>query len=68
MYLRRNFSVITYFFDILYQLLVAVPKNATLIAIKAKPKYIKAYAMGVLWHLANAFNKKVKESPRLEDL
>jgi len=68
MYLRRNFSGITYFFAILYQLLVAVPKNATLIAIKAKPKYIRAYAMGVLWHLANAFNKKVKESPRLEDL
>jgi len=68
LYLRRNFSGLTYFFAILYQLLIAVPKNATLIAIKAKPKYIRAYARGVLWHLANAFNKKVKESPRLEDL
>jgi len=68
MYLRRNFSGLTYFFAILYQLLIAVPKNATLIAIKAKPKYIRAYALGVFWHLANAFNKKVKESPRLEDL
>ncbi|NOR86926.1 MAG: glycosyltransferase [Bacteroidales bacterium] len=68
LYLRRNVNGFTYFLAILYQLLVAVPKNATLIAIKGSPKFIRAYAMGVLWHVANMFNKKVKESPRLEDL
>lgn len=68
LYLRRNVSGITYFFAILYQLLVAVPKNATLIAIKGNPKYIRAYVIGVLWHVANMFNKKIKESPRLEEI
>jgi len=68
MYLRRNSHGLSYFLAIMYQLLIAVPKNATLIAIKANPKYIKAYAKGVLWHLVHAFDKKVNESPRLEDL
>lgn len=68
LYLRRNFGGFTYFLAILYQCLIAVPKNATLIAIKGNPKYIRAYVIGVLWHVANMFNKKIHESPRFEDL
>ncbi len=68
LYLRRNFKGLTYFLAILYQLLVAVPKNATLIAIKGNPKFIRAYIKGVLWHVAHWFDKKVYESPKLTDL
>lgn len=67
LYLRRNFSGMTYFLAILYQLFVAVPKNSLMIAIKGNPKYIRAYNKGVLWHLVHLFDKKIKLSPRLEE-
>lgn len=68
MYLRRNFSGFTYILALLYQLFVAVPKNSLIIAIKANPKYIRAYNKGVLWHVVHMFDKKIHESPRLEEL
>lgn len=68
MYLRRNFSGITFFLALLYQLFVAVPKNAFMIAIKANPKYIRAYNIGVLWHVVHMFDRKVHESPKLEEI
>jgi hypothetical protein len=68
MYLRRNFYGLTYFLAILYQLFIAVPKNSLIIAIKANPKYIRAYNKGVLWHVAHMFDKKIHESPRLEEI
>jgi GT2 family glycosyltransferase len=68
MYLRRNFHGITFFLALLYQLFVAVPKNALMIAIKANPKYVRAYNKGVLWHVVHMFDKKVHESPKLEEI
>lgn len=68
MYLRRNFFGFTYFLAILYQLFVAVPKNALLFVIKGSIKYIRAYNMGVLWHFKHIFDKKIHESPRLEEI
>ncbi|HAG17358.1 MAG TPA: dTDP-Rha--alpha-D-GlcNAc-pyrophosphate polyprenol alpha-3-L-rhamnosyltransferase [Bacteroidales bacterium] len=65
LYLRRNFYGFTYFLAVLYQLFIAVPKNAALQAIKGGPKFIKAYSIGVLWHLYNIRSKKVHHSPKL---
>lgn len=66
LYLRRNFSGFTYFLAILYQLFVAIPKNASINAIKGGPKYIRAYTLGILWHLANIRSQKVYNSPHLQ--
>ncbi|OYT15423.1 MAG: dTDP-Rha--alpha-D-GlcNAc-pyrophosphate polyprenol alpha-3-L-rhamnosyltransferase [Bacteroidetes bacterium 4572_77] len=67
MYLRRNFHGFTFLMAMMYQLLVAIPKNALLIAVKGNPKYIRAYIMGTGWHIAHAFDKEVHESPQLKE-
>jgi len=68
LYLRRNFHGFTFILAVLYQLLVAVPKNALMIAIKGNPKYIRAYAIGVMWHFAHLFDKQIHKSPLLEEI
>lgn len=68
MYLRRNFFGLTYFLAIMYQLLIAIPKNAIKFAFKGSISYIRAYSIGVLWHLKHIFDKKIHDSPRLEQL
>ena len=66
LYLRRNFSGIIFFFALLYQILVAVPKNALVSAIKGGPKFIRAYNKGIFWHIYNFRAKKVHISPKLK--
>lgn len=68
LYLRRNFHGFTFILAVLYQLLIAVPKNALMIAIKGNPKFIRAYAKGVMWHFAHMFDRKVHESPNLQEI
>lgn len=66
LYLRRNFSGITFLLALLYQMLIAIPKNALTSAIKGGPKFIRAYSKGVLWHIYNFHAKKVHFSPKLK--
>lgn len=68
LYMRRNFRGFTFFLAILYQLFVAVPKNAFMYALKANIKYIRAYSIGVMWHAVHMFDKKIHKSPRLEEI
>jgi GT2 family glycosyltransferase len=65
LYLRRNFFGFTYFLALVYQMFVAIPKNALTSAFRGGPKYIRAYNKGVFWHLYNIRAKKVHESPKL---
>ncbi len=65
LYLRRNFFGFTYFLALIYQMLVAIPKNALSSAFRGGPKYIRAYNKGVFWHIYNIRAKKVHESPKL---
>lgn len=66
LYLRRNFSGTTFFLALLYQMLIAIPKNAITNAFKGGPKFIRAYSIGVLWHVYNFRAKKVHFSPKLK--
>jgi len=66
LYLRRNFFGFTYFLALVYQMLVAIPKNALTSAFRGGPKYIRAYNKGVFWHLYNIRAKKVHVSPKLK--
>ncbi len=66
LYLRRNFTGFTYFLALLYQILVAIPKNAVTSAIKGGPKFIRAYNKAIFWHIYNIRAKKVHLSPHLE--
>ncbi|MCD6089862.1 MAG: glycosyltransferase family 2 protein [Bacteroidales bacterium] len=66
LYLRRNFSGFTYFLAVIYQILIAIPKNAVVNAITGGPKFIRAYVLGVAWHIYNIRAKKVYFSPKLK--
>jgi len=65
--MRRNFRGFTFFLAMLYQLFVAVPKNAFMYALKADIRYIRAYSIGVMWHAVHMFDKKIHKSPRLRN-
>lgn len=65
LYLRRNFTGFTFFLALLYQIFIAIPKNAVTTALEGGPKYIRAYSKGVLWHLYNIRAKKVHYNPKL---
>ncbi|MBN1651069.1 MAG: glycosyltransferase family 2 protein [Bacteroidales bacterium] len=66
LYLRRNFKGFTYFLALLYQILVAIPKNAVTSALKGGPKFIRAYNKAIFWHVYNIRAKKVHLSPQLK--
>ncbi|MBN2237891.1 MAG: glycosyltransferase family 2 protein [Bacteroidales bacterium] len=66
LYLRRNFHGFTFLLALIYQIIVAVPKNAILSAFKGGPKFIRAYNKGVFWHVYNWRAKKVHYSPQLK--
>lgn len=66
LYLRRNFHGFTFFFALLYQMFIAIPKNSILSALKGGPKFLRAYNKGVFWHIYNCRAKKVHFSPKLE--
>lgn len=66
MYLRRNITGFTYFLALLYQIFIAIPKNAVTSALKGGPKFIRAYNKAIFWHIYNIRAKKVHVSPQLE--
>lgn len=68
LYLRRNFSGLNFLLAVVYQMFIAIPKNATINAIKGGPKFIRAYTLGVLWHIYNIRAKKVHFSPTLKTI
>lgn len=68
LYLRRNFSGLNFLLAVVYQIFIAIPKNATINAIKGGPKFIRAYTLGVLWHIYNIRAKKVHFSPTLKTI
>lgn len=68
LYLRRNFSGLYFLLAVVYQMFIAIPKNATINAIKGGPKFIRAYTLGVLWHIYNIRAKKVHFSPTLKTI
>jgi len=66
LYLRRNFSGITFLLALLYQMFIAIPKNTVTNVIKGGPKFIRPYSIGILWNIYNFRAKKVHFSPKLK--
>lgn len=66
LYLRRNFSGITFLFALIYQMLIAIPKNMVTNIIKGGPKFFLPYNKGIFWHIYNFRAKKVHFSPVLK--
>ncbi len=67
LYLRRNVKGFTFLAAILYQLFIAIPKNAIVYLLKGKTDYYLAYRRAVWWHLLHPFAAFIHEQPRLEE-
>ncbi len=65
LFMRRNVHGITFLVALLYQILIAFPKNAIFFLLKLKFKLFYAYVTGIFWHLKNIFNKDIYENPVL---
>jgi GT2 family glycosyltransferase len=65
LYLRRNVSGLTFFIAILYQILVAIPKNLLVFSLKKDKGHFKAYSRAIGWHLSNLFSKEIHTNPKL---
>ncbi len=65
LYLRRNVSGFTFFIAILYQILIAIPKNLLVFALKKEKGHFKSYSRAIGWHLRNLFSKEIHTNPKL---
>jgi len=65
LYLRRNVHGVTFLVALLFQLFVAIPKNAVSFLLKREKGHFKAYLKGVLWHIKNLFNRNIQFNPTL---
>ncbi len=64
-FMRRNIFGKSFLIGILYQLFIAIPKNALKFLLKGKIKLFYAYYRAIGWHLKNIFSKEIYENPRL---
>ncbi len=67
LYLRRNVSGFTFFIAILYQILIAIPKNLLVFALKKEKGHFKSYSGAIGWHLRNLFSNEIHTNPKLTD-
>lgn len=68
LFIRRNILPPVLYLSLLYQLLIAVPKNALYFLLKGKTELFLAYAKAVNWNISTFHNKQVKQSPLYEGL
>lgn len=68
LFTRRNVRPPKLYLSLLYQLLVAIPKNALMYLLKAEWGLFMAYVKAVNWNIMTFGNKKMKETPRYGNL
>lgn len=64
-FLRRNLKGSVFYKGLIYQLSVAIPKNATKFLIKRKFRLWFSYLKAIGWNIKNLFNKEIHENPML---
>jgi len=64
-FMRRNVTGKDFYIGILYQLCVAIPKNALKYLAKGKINYFHAYLRAIGWHIKNAVNPVIHDNPHL---
>jgi len=65
LYLRRNVNGITFLVALLYQILVAIPKNLTVFLLKKDKGHFKAYGRMLIWHIDHLFSDEIHANQRL---
>ncbi len=64
-FMRRNIHGRDYVYGLLYQLVVAIPKNALKFLLKGKIAFFLAYYRAIGWHITHLFSKEIHENPML---
>lgn len=64
-FMRRNIFGITFLISIIYQLFIAIPKNAFKYLIQGKFSLFITYYKAIGWHISNLFNREIHENPML---
>ncbi|MFZ4462322.1 MAG: glycosyltransferase family 2 protein [Bacteroidales bacterium] len=64
-FMRRNVSGYDFYAGLMYQLLIAIPKNAFSYLLKGKIKLFYAYYQAVGWNIKHLFDKEIYENPSL---
>ena len=64
-FMRRNLQGKTFYLALLYQLFVAIPKNAFKYLAKGKIKLFLAYYRAIGWHLTHLISHEIHENPML---
>ncbi|MCX6282918.1 MAG: glycosyltransferase family 2 protein [Bacteroidetes bacterium] len=66
LYLRRNVNGPLFILALMYQFLVAVPKNMLVFLMKGQFNLFKAYKNAIGWQISNSFNRDLHKSPTLD--
>lgn len=64
-FMRRNVEGKDFYIGILYQLAVAIPKNALKYLVKGRTTYFYAYLRAIGWHLKNLVDPVIHDNPML---
>ncbi|MDT8304025.1 MAG: glycosyltransferase family 2 protein [Sedimentisphaerales bacterium] len=65
LFIRRNFSGLSYLISILFLLFISVPKNIITFTLKGDFKLLSAYLKGVGWHVNHLSAREVQYTPVL---
>lgn len=64
-FMRRNIYGSDFFISLLYQIFIAIGKNALLYLLKGDIKVFSAYIKAIMWNINNMFNVEIHDNPRL---
>jgi len=64
-FMRRHVEGKDFYLGVLYQLTIAVPKNALKFLVKGKISYFYAYVRAIGWHLKNLVDPVIHDNPHL---
>lgn len=64
-FMRRNVFGKNFIFGLLYQLFIAIPKNAFTYLLKGKIKFFLAYYQAIGWNITHLFDPEIHENPML---
>jgi len=64
-FMRRNVHGKDFYLGMLYQLLIAIPKNAFKFLMKGKIKLFYAYYQAIGWNLSHLFDPEIHDNPQL---
>lgn len=64
-FMRRNIYGYEFYISLLYQIFVAIGKNAMMYLVKGKLKMFWAYIRAINWNIKNIFNAEIHDNPML---